>query len=216
MPLPVAMHDQIPEVRSATRLVREGMTLTSGDRQFSENVGTVDPNFLQVIPLPLVEGDPRTALAQPENLVISQSAARKYFGNADPIGKTLTTGRGGCDQDTVCANTTVALKVVGVMRDLPHNTQLDFDFLMPNTSLADRIDQDQKKNWLSNNNTFGYVTLAPGADPAQVSRQAQADPGSLDRHFGLHQCQNSRQPARRAQADAFPGRTPNHRPRMSG
>ena len=36
------------------------------------------------------------------------------------------------------------------MRDLPHNTQLDFDFLMPNTSLADRIDQQQKKNWLSN------------------------------------------------------------------
>ena len=168
MPLPIAMHDQIPEVRNATRLAREGMTLTSGDRQFSENVGVVDPNFLQMIPLPLEEGDPLTVLAQPENLVISQSAARKYFGDADPIGKTLTTGRGGCDQDTVCANTSVALKVVGVMRDLPHNTQLDFDFLMPNTSLADRIGQDIKKNWLSNNNTFGYVTLAPGADPAQV------------------------------------------------
>ena len=168
MPLPIAMHDQIPEVRNATRLAREGMTLTSGDRQFSENVGVVDPNFLQMIPLPLEEGDPLTVLAQPENLVISQSAARKYFGDADPIGKTLTTGRGGCDQDTVCANTSVALKVVGVMRDLPHNTQLDFDFLMPNTSLADRIGQDIKKNWLSNNNTFGYVTLVPGADPAQV------------------------------------------------
>ena len=62
----------------------------------------------------------------------------------------------------------MVLKVVGVMRDLPHNTQLDFDFLMPNTSLADRMDQDQKKNWVSNNNTFGYVTLAPGADPARV------------------------------------------------
>jgi putative ABC transport system permease protein len=169
MPIPVAMRDQIPEVRSATRLVREPMTLTAGDRQFSENVGVVDPNFLQVIRLPLVEGDPRTVLAGPENLVISQSAARKYFGNADPIGKTLTTGRGGCDQDTACANTTVALKVVGVMRDLPHNTQFDFDFLMPNTSLADSIDQDQKKNWLSNSNTFGYVTLAPGADPAEVA-----------------------------------------------
>jgi putative ABC transport system permease protein len=168
MPIPIAMRDQIPEVRSATRLVREPMTLTAGDRQFSENVGVVDPNFLQVIRLPLVEGDPRTVLARPENLIISQSAARKYFGNADPIGKTLTTGRGGCDQDTNCANTTVALKVVGVMRDLPHNTQLDFDFLTPNTSLADRIDQDMKKNWVSNNNTFGYVTLPPRADPAQV------------------------------------------------
>ncbi len=169
MPIPVAMRDQIPEVRSATRLVREWITLTSGDRQFSEPVGVVDPNFLQVIALPLVQGDPRTVLAGPENLVISQSAARKYFGNADPIGKTLTAGRGGCGDDVSCANTTVALKVVGVMRDLPHNTQLDFDFLMPNTSLVDRIDQEQKKNWLSNSNTFGYVTMAPGADPAAVA-----------------------------------------------
>ena len=168
MPIPIAMRDQIPEVRSATRLVRESMSLTSGDRQFSEHMGVADPNFLQVIPLPLVEGDPRTVLAGPENLVISQSAARKYFGNADPIGKTLTTGRGSCGDDTACANTTVVLKVVGVMRDLPHNTQLDFDFLLPNTSLADRLPQDQKKNWLSNSNTFGYVTLAPGADPARV------------------------------------------------
>jgi putative ABC transport system permease protein len=168
MPIPPAMRDQIPEVRSATRLARESMSLTSGDRQFSENVGVADPNFLQVIPLPLVEGDPRTVLAGPENLVISQSAARKYFGNADPIGKTLTTGRGGCGNDTACANTTVVLRVVGVMRDLPHNTHLDFNFLIPNTSLADRFDQDQKKNWLSNSNSFGYITLAPGADPARV------------------------------------------------
>ncbi|HEX4270464.1 MAG TPA: ABC transporter permease [Rhizomicrobium sp.] len=168
IPIPMAMQDQLPEVRSATRLVRERMTLMAGDRQFAENVGVVDPNFLAMIPLPLVKGDPRAVLSRPENMVISQSAARKYFGDADPIGKTLTTGRGGCDGDVACANQTVLLKVVGVMRDLPHNTQLDFDFLVPNTSLADRTSRDQKKNWLSNNNTFGYVTLAPGVDPAQV------------------------------------------------
>ena len=169
-PIPAAMGDQIPEVTAATRLTREGLTLTSpgrADRQFSENIGVVDPNFLQMIPLPLVKGDPRTVLSRPENLVISESAARKYFGDADPIGKTLTTGRGGCS-DAACANTTVTLRIVGVMRDLPHNTQFDFDFLMPNTSLADRISQDQKKCWICNSNNFGYVTLAPGADPATV------------------------------------------------
>jgi putative ABC transport system permease protein len=161
------MRDQIPEVTAMTRLVREGMTLTAGDRQFSQNIGVVDPNFLQVIPLPLVKGDPRTVLSRPENLVISESAARRYFGDADPIGKTLTTGRGGCS-DPACANQTVVLRVAGVMRDLPHNTQLDFEYLMPNTSLADRLDQGTKKNWVSNNNSYAYVTLAPGADPATV------------------------------------------------
>ena len=168
IPIVAAMREQIPEVRSGTRLVREGMTLTAGDRQFSQNIGVVDPNFLQMIPLPLVKGDPRTVLSRPENLIISESAAKKYFGDADPIGKILTTGRGGCVNDAACANTTVSLRVVGVMRDLPHNTQFDFDYLIPNNSLADRIAQDDKKSWVSNSNTFGYVTLAPGADPAAV------------------------------------------------
>ena len=75
----------------------------------------------------------------------------------------LATGRGRCKQDPVCTNTMVALKVVGVMRDLPHNTQIDVDILMPADSLADLSDPQQNQNWLSNNMNFGYVTLAPGA-----------------------------------------------------
>jgi len=168
MPLTLAMRDQIPEIRSQTRLVQEHMTMASGDRQFIETVASVDSNFLQVIPLPLISGDPRTVLSRPDGIVISQRLVRKYFGDANPIGKTLSTGRGGCGQDTVCANTMVALRVVGVMRDLPHNTQIDADILMPHTSLADRLADEDEKNWLSNNGSYGYVTLAPGADPAQV------------------------------------------------
>ncbi|HEX4635855.1 MAG TPA: ABC transporter permease [Rhizomicrobium sp.] len=168
MPLPVAMRDQIPEVRSATRLMRQGMTMTAGDRQFLEKIAVVDPNFLQVVQLPLVVGDPRTVLSQRDTIVISQRTARKYFGDADPIGKTLATGRGRCNQDPACANTMVALKVVGVMRDLPHNTQIDVDILMPIDSLADRSDPLQTKSWFDNNGYYGYVTLAPGTDPAQV------------------------------------------------
>jgi putative ABC transport system permease protein len=162
------MRDQIPEVRSATRLSQQNMTMLAGDRQFLETVAVVDPNFLQVVPLPLISGDPRTVLAQHDTIVISQRIAHKYFGDADPVGKTLATGRGNCQQDVACANTMVALKIVGVMRDLPHNTQIDADILMPIRSLADRSDPSQTENWLSNNRTYGYVTLAPGADPATV------------------------------------------------
>ena len=182
IPIVAAARDQIPEVRAGTRLVREGMTLTAGDKQFSQNIGVVDPNFLQIFPLPLVKGDPRTVLSRPENLVMSESAAKRYFGDADPIGKTVTTGRGGCNNDAACSNTTVTLRVVGVMRDLPHNTQFDFDYLMPNTSLADRISQDQKKNWVSNSNTFGYVILVPGADPAMVVNKLK---GIYDRNVDI-------------------------------
>jgi putative ABC transport system permease protein len=167
-PLPQAMLEQLPEVRSATILSQQRMTMVSGDKQFSETVGTVNPNFLQVVPLPLVSGDPKTALSRPNTIIVSQRIARKYFGDANPVGKTLSTGRGGCGQDMVCANTQVVLRIVGVMRDLPHNTQIDADILMPNTSLSDRIAAEDKKNWLSNNSYYGYVTLVPGTDPATV------------------------------------------------
>jgi len=194
MPLTVAMRDAIPEVTSQTRLAQERMTMKVGDKQFSEAVGTVDPNFLQVIPLPLVSGDPRTALSRPESILVSERIARKYFGDADPVGKTMSTGHGGCGEDTVCANTQVILKVVGVMRDLPHNTQMDFDFLMPNTSLADRLSQESKKNWLSNSGTYAFVTLAPGADIATVVGKLKP---ILDRSIDISRFTNVKIPGSR-------------------
>ena len=90
MPMLVAMREQIPEVRAATRLVPEHMAMVSGNRRFVQTVGVTDPNFLQVIALPLMAGDPRTALSQPDSVVISQTVARKFFGDADPVGRTLT------------------------------------------------------------------------------------------------------------------------------
>src|SRR5882757_9794888 len=86
-PLLRAMQEQIPDVKATTHLVPEPMTVTVGDKQFFETIAVVDPSFFQVIRLPLVAGDPTTVLAQPESIVLSQSVARKYFGNIDPLGK---------------------------------------------------------------------------------------------------------------------------------
>ena len=77
------------------------------------------------------------------------------------------------------------------MRDLPHNTQLYVDMLVPNTSIVDRVDQEQKHNWLSNNNTFGYVILAPGADPAQVVAKTKP---MIDRSADLSRYVNVKMP----------------------
>jgi putative ABC transport system permease protein len=174
MPVPVAMRDNIPEVRAATRLAEENMAVTVGDRHFSERVTVVDPNFLQVIQLPLISGDPRTVLAHPESVVLTQSMARKYFGDANPIGRTIAPIKPACAPGApTCDNSTVPLTVTGVMRDLPHNTQLYIDMLVPNTSIVDRVDQESKHNWLSNSSTFGYVVLAPGADPDQVAAKTR-------------------------------------------
>lgn len=166
-PMPAAMHDEIPEVTGLTRLWSEAMTLTIGDKQFPDSVLVVDPNFFQIIKLPLIIGDPAKVFSQPESVVLSQTAARRFFGNADPIGRTITDARGRCEEaDIACRDGTVPLTVTGVMRDLPHNTQLMGDVFIPNTSVAD-YNWDQQRSWL-NQNGWGYVTLAPGTDPRTV------------------------------------------------
>ncbi len=166
-PMPEAMRDEIPEVTGMTRLWSEPMTLTVGDRQFRETVNVVDPEFFQVIKLPLLAGDPRTVFRQPESVVLSATAARKFFGSADPIGKTITDAKGRCaPNDTACRDTTVPLTVTAVMRDLPHNSQLTGEVFIPNTSIADYNTPDER-SWF-NQNGYGYVTLAPGAEPRTV------------------------------------------------
>src|SRR3569833_3103113 len=127
------MRDQIPEVTAATRMNYMQMTLFAGDRQFRERIAEVDPNFFQVIRLPLVKGDAGLVFRDPESIVISESVARKYFGTAEPMGKFIKT-TGNCDvTDAACLGRLVPLKVTGVMRDIPHNSQLDGGVFIPNT-----------------------------------------------------------------------------------
>src|SRR4029077_19167552 len=92
----------------------------------------------------------------------------KYFGDANPIGRTIATGRTDCaDADKACRSQTVSLKVTGVMRDLPHNSQLNDDVFLPNTSIADGTSQEVKHAWFDQSG-WGYVRLSPGTDPNAV------------------------------------------------
>jgi putative ABC transport system permease protein len=171
-PLPAALANEIPDVTGMTLLQRENMTLTIGEHQFAEQVNVVDPQFLKVIKLKLLLGDPESVFRQPESVVVSQSYARKYFGGSDPVGKIITTGRGGCaDGDSACKAQIVSLRVTGVVSDIPHNSQLMGDVFIPSTSIADRYSLDNKQDWLSSSG-YGYITLAPGVDPARVISKA--------------------------------------------
>jgi putative ABC transport system permease protein len=171
-PLLRAMQDQIPEVKAATHLNPESMTVSVGDRRFAETVAVVDPNFFQVIRLPLAQGDPTRVFKEPESIVLSMRTAEKYFGKADPVGKTVTVGGGGffCDrQDTACLSAVHPVTVTGVIRDLPSNTHLVADLILPNTSLADELPPSYRDQaWTSTDGTYEYVALASGTNPDAV------------------------------------------------
>lgn len=165
-PMPIAMKDEIPGVIAQSPMNTEYKTLTSGDRQFAETLQVVNPGFFSMIRLPFVMGDPATVFRNPQSVVLTQSIARKYFGDANPIGRVLSTVKSGCaDDDKVCQHTMIALTVTGVIKDLPHNTQLTGNIFLPDTSIAD--DYSMKHDWLSQNG-WGFVRLAPGVDPQSV------------------------------------------------
>lgn len=167
-PLPALMKDHLPEVTAMTRLWPTRMTVQIGDRQFLEEVNEVDANFFTVLGLPLVAGDPGQVLQRPESIVLSQALARKYFGAADPVGRILVVSRPGCDGKQVDCPEVASLRVTGVMRDVPYNTQFKAQAVIPHTSPADRIGEEAKKAWFRFNG-FGYVRLAPGSNPSLVA-----------------------------------------------
>ena len=157
-PFPVtpAMQARIPEVMAQTHFTPEGGTAQIGDRQFPVTVAAVDPNFFQIFKLPFVQGDPATALGKPESVVLTEPIARKFFGAANPLGRTVILGDGH------------VLMVTGVLRALPHNTELFGDVVMPNNSKADTFPIPARASWL-NVNGLGYVKLVPHADIRAVA-----------------------------------------------
>jgi putative ABC transport system permease protein len=173
-PMVTAMKEHIPEVTAYAHIVPQKITVSVGTRQFAETVDAVDPHFFQVIRLPLAAGDPKTVLAQPESVVLSQATARKYFGDIDPVGRFVNIGLARCGQEQVaCPNSAVPLKVTGVLRDLPHNSQFTADLVIPNTSSVDRIPLEDKQAWAAAMG-YNYVALAPGSDPDAVLAKLSA------------------------------------------
>jgi putative ABC transport system permease protein len=160
------MKAQIPQVVAYTHIEPGHMTLKAEHRLFSIKVDVVDPNFFQVIHLPLLAGDPRHVFAEPDSVVLSQATAIKLFGTASALGR------------TVIVNGTHPLTVTGILKDLPHNSQLTAKVIFPNTSKADPTPQDTKRQWGALS-PYLYVKLANGASPQHVVKLVR---GILDRH----------------------------------
>jgi putative ABC transport system permease protein len=119
-PVLPAMQGQFPEIESGVRIVKSSLLVRRGNIKFQEeNSLFADPAFFQLFDFKLLHGDPRTVLRDPFNVVFSESAAKKYFGDANPIGQTL-----------LLAQKSWPVKVTGLMKDLPENSQFKADMII--------------------------------------------------------------------------------------
>jgi putative ABC transport system permease protein len=115
-----ALKEECPEINLATRFSPGGEQLVKcEDKRFQNDVvAQADNDFFQMFSFPFVMGDPKTALIDPFSVVVSEKMSQKYFGNENPLGRLLNIDR----RD---------FTVTGVMENIPDNSHLQFDCLVP-------------------------------------------------------------------------------------
>jgi putative ABC transport system permease protein len=164
IPQPVGpeIQSKVPEVQLAVRILDDALTVKHGTDIFYEKaVLYVDPSFFDVFTFPLVQGDSKTAFSEPYSVIISESMASKYFGDQDPLGEVLTMDR------------EYQLKVTGVIKDVPDNSSIRFDFLIP-YSFLDAIGYDTGNRHAWNCQT--YVLLNKNVSAEQVVKKISGLP----------------------------------------
>ena len=162
------MKQDFPEVLDFTRVVpaslfSKSLALTytddSGEKisHNEEHIYLADSSFFDIFSFPLLSGDPSSALKEPQSIVISESLAKKYFRDVEPIGKNLVLGR------------QFSLMVTGVFKDIPENSHIRFDCLLSFSTLGPQMSTNWK--WPE---YYTYVQLHPDADPQGARGQVPA------------------------------------------
>lgn len=150
-PMAPVIKEKYPEIEYASRITWEERRLfTVGEKSFYEGGRFVDPDFLLMFSFDLMQGNNQTALNDNHSIVISEAMAKKFFGEVDPVGKIITLDN--IENFTVSA----------VLREIPSNSSLKFDFLIPFQTYF-----KWNETWLgvwSNNNIRTNIMLKEGTD----------------------------------------------------
>ncbi len=161
-PMVPELKAKIPAIRNFVRLLFVQPTTTvfeTGARRFEEkSVFYADSTLLQVFSFPLVNGNVKTALMRPDAVLITEDMAKKYFGNENAVGKILKKD----NKDNVV--------VTGVLKNIPANSHLQYDFIMPMSAIA-QTDWRLKDNVWASYDFYDYIQLDKDfkATPAALS-----------------------------------------------
>jgi putative ABC transport system permease protein len=166
-PIGPALAEEFPEIRRAVRLQSpyNSTPVKYQNQQFYEKeLYYADPNIFAVFDFPLQQGDAATALQNPQSVVLSQDAARKYFGAENPLGKILQIERGERE-----------FQVTGVLQAIPSTSHVRPDFLIPFNNLNGR----QLSNWWM----FSYPTYVLLDDEASAANVMVKLPEFVKEHY---------------------------------
>jgi putative ABC transport system permease protein len=170
LPVGPAMKESIPGVEEVMRLIPAtrgtGMAFRNEDIAFTEDkIFYSDSNFFQFFSFKLLRGNPKTVLNQPNSIVITEAIAKKYFGDQDPIGKSLVVGI-----------QKIACKVTGIAQEAPSNSHFHFNAIISFTT----VEKDYFQGW-TGNSIQTYIRKTPAARTESInSKLAEI----VDMHVG--------------------------------
>ncbi len=167
-PIGPLLKNDFPDLLQVIRLNETGNTLLRhGDKVFQEErFFFADPQIFELFTLPLLKGDPKTALVDPNGVVITPAMATKYFGTVEPLGKVLN------------IDNQADLKVTGVMQELPTASHFHCDFIGSMKLLEQVYGENEFKNWGSNN----YATYLLFPENYPTANFTKAIPAFIGRH----------------------------------
>ncbi|MFD2200852.1 ABC transporter permease [Shivajiella indica] len=146
-PLGPILGSEYPEVAAFTRYQYPyNMLVAYGDQKLMEELTVLDPGFFTMFDFPLIKGDPSNVFSRPESLVLTEDAAKRLFGEEDPLGK------------VVLFDNQVSLVVSGVLANFPANTDFKFDIAVP-WALYKQLGYED--DFWGNNSVKTYIELQP-------------------------------------------------------
>ncbi|OFX24366.1 MAG: hypothetical protein A2041_09875 [Bacteroidetes bacterium GWA2_31_9b] len=159
-PMAEAMHNDYPEVFNTCRIKESGDWLIRyEDKKINErDFLFADSTFFDVFSFKLLKGDPKTVLNEPRSIVITESSAKRYFGNDEPIGKLLKV-----------ENDSILYKITGLMEDVPENSHFHFELLGSLNTLRG----SNNTFWISHN-YYTYIVLKEGTDTKAFEEKLQS------------------------------------------
>lgn len=155
-----AFKQEVPEIKAYVRVMDQDVVIRNGDQLFNERATWVDPDVFSVFSFALTAGSSRTVLSGNHNVVLTETAARKYFGGADAMGRQLLFEINGRFEPFV---------VSGIALDPPANSSIQFTVLLP-FPYYQQMNPDNGWMWVS---FPTYFLLAPGADIPAVDKKIQ-------------------------------------------
>lgn len=161
---------EFQEVESYVRVMNAPSLVRKGDIKFQEdNLQFADSAFFHVFSFRMLHGDPGTALNDPFTVVLSETASKKYFGTANPIGQML-----------LLTGQAFPVKVTGVMEDIPENSQIKGDLFVSMSTISRKLNPGIDDQW-GNYGPSGYLLLKPGVNAKTFEAKL---PAFLDRVTG--------------------------------